>query len=85
MDLERILPKKSPIEHEASRNSKYFSKKTSLTLEFILIRGCGSKGGGGLKFVKVVQFWKIIAHWIALTELYVLGALKSCDLNVHIF
>ena len=49
------------------------------------IQGCGSKGGGGLKFVKVVQFWKIIAHWIALTELYVLGALKSCDFNVHIF
>ena len=52
---------------------------------YLPIQGCGSKGGGGLKFVKVVEFWKIIAHWIALTELCVLGELKSCDFNVHIF
>ena len=63
-------------------------KKTGLTSVSALedtYRGAGIKVEWGLKFVNVVQFCKIIAHWIAPTELCVLGSLKLCNFYVHIF
>ena len=44
-----------------------------------IYRGENLVVGGGLKFVKIIQFWKVIAHSRALTELYVLALFAACD------